>query len=31
VLQHIGVDDLTDEEEKEMREKEEEALKSLFS
>ena len=31
VLHLIGFDDLTDEEEKEMREKEEEALKSLFS
>ena len=31
VLHLIGYDDLTDEEEKEMREKEEEALKSLFS
>ena len=31
VLHLIGFDDLTDEEELEMREKEEEALKSLFS
>ena len=31
VLHLIGFDDLTDEEEKEMREKEEEALKLLFS
>ncbi len=31
VLHLIGFDDLTDEEEKEMREKEEEALKSLIS
>lgn len=31
VLHLIGFDDLTDEEEKEMRKKEEEALKSLFS
>ncbi len=31
VLHLIGFDDLSDEEEKEMREKEEEALKSLFS
>ena len=31
VLHLIGFDDLTDEEEKEMREKEEEALKTLFS
>ena len=31
VLHLIGFDDLTDEEEKEMREKEEESLKILFS